>query len=223
MPRATTRSPAAAQPDWLGWLPPRLVVVDVETTGLSGQDRVVSFGAVALETASLLAPRPDLTCHHLIFDPARASHPRAEAVHGYDDWLLRHQDPAALHLARIAGLLAGADLIVAHNAAFDLGFINRELAAGGHPSVAAKVYCTMEAYRRRGEAGSASLDTVCRRVGVARQGERHGALEDAWLALRVYLWLQACPVVVAAPAFNEPSNLREAPPRPQGRLPPRAA
>jgi DNA polymerase-3 subunit epsilon len=222
MPRATTRSPDAASTEWMSWLPPRLVVVDVETTGLGGTDRVVSFGAVALETSSL-ALQPVLACHHLIFDPARASHPRAEAVHGYDDWLLRHQDPAALHIARIAELLAGADLIVAHNAAFDLGFINRELAAGGHPAVAAKVYCTMEAYRRRGEAGSASLDAVCRRVGVARVGERHGALEDAWLALRVYLWLQACPVAVAAPDFAVPTNLRPAPPRPEGRLPPRAA
>jgi DNA polymerase-3 subunit epsilon len=209
-------------PDWLGWLPPRLVAVDVETTGLAETDRVVSFGAVVLATASLATGRPEIACHHLIFDPGRASHPRAEAVHGYDDWLLRHQDPAGPHVGAVADILAGADLIVAHNAAFDLGFLAREFATAGLPPVSAKVYCTMEAYRRRGEKGRAALDAVCRRIGLARVGTRHGALEDAWLALRAYLWLQACPVAVARPDLAAPSNLRPVPPRPDGILPPRA-
>ncbi|MGF3024244.1 exonuclease domain-containing protein [Methylobacterium aquaticum] len=211
-----------AAPDWLGWLPPRLVAVDVETTGLAATDRVVSFGAVALTTASLATAEPEITCHHLIFDPGRTSHPMAEAVHGYDDWLLRHQDPAGIHAGALADLLARADLIVAHNAAFDLGILNREFAAAGLPQVASKVYCTMEAYRRRGEKGRAALDAVCRRIGLSRAGARHGALEDAWLALRAYLWLQACPVAVARPHLAAPGNLRPAPPRPEGPLPPRA-
>ncbi|KMO41012.1 DNA polymerase III [Methylobacterium variabile] len=210
-----------AAPDWLGWLPSRLVAIDVETTGLAETDRMVSFGAVALDTASLAAGLPEVACHHLIFDPGRASHPRAEAVHGYDDWLLRHQDPAGIHAGTLAAVLAGADLVVAHNAAFDLGFLRRELHAAGLPPVAARVYCTMEAYRRRGEKGRAALDAVCRRIGLARAGTRHGALEDAWLALRAYLWLQACPVAVARPPLSAPTNLRQVPPRPEGPLPPR--
>ncbi|ACL56026.1 3'-5' exonuclease [Methylobacterium nodulans] len=210
-----------AVPDWLGWLPPRLLAIDVEATGLAARDRIVSFGAVALDTASLLGPSPAPTCHHLIFDPQRVSHPRAEAVHGYDDWLLRHQDPAALHLNAIAALLGQADLIVAHNAAFDFGLLQREFAAAGRPALAARTYCTLEAYRRRGEAGPATLDAVCRRVRLQRTGERHGALEDAWLALRVYLWLQGCPVRVTRPPLGPPANLRPPPPRPEGALPPR--
>ncbi|SEP15457.1 DNA polymerase-3 subunit epsilon [Methylobacterium sp. ap11] len=208
-------------PDWLGWLPPRLVALDVEATGLSAGDRMVSVGAVALATASLAAGRPEIVCHHLVVDPGRPSHPAALAVHGYDDWLLRHQDPAALHLPALAQVLAGTDLVVAHNAAFDLGLLNREMALAGLPPVAPRVYCTMEAYRRRGEKGRAALDAVCRRIGLARSGARHGALEDAWLALRAYLWLQACPVAVARPELAAPSNLRPVPPRPEGPLPPR--
>ncbi|MFE1597550.1 3'-5' exonuclease [Methylobacterium sp. ID0610] len=208
-------------PDWLGWLPRRLLALDVETTGLDAGDRIVSFGAVLLDTASLLDSRPLLTCHHLIFDPQRASHPRAEAVHGFDDWLLRHQEPAARHLDALASLIGAADLVVAHNADFDLGFLRREFAAAGRPAVAMRSYCTMEAYRRRGETGSASLDAVCRRVRLRREGEHHGALEDAWLALRVYLWLQGCPVRVARPDLGPPTNLRPPPPRPDGKLPPR--
>ncbi|ACA15916.1 Exonuclease RNase T and DNA polymerase III [Methylobacterium sp. 4-46] len=211
----------AAVPDWLGHLPGRLLAVDVETTGLGAEDRVVSFGAVLLDTATLLGGSPVLACHHLIFDPGRPSHPRAEAVHGYDDWLLRHQDPARGHLDAVAALLAGADLVVAHNAAFDLGFLAREFRAAGRPDPARPTYCTMEAYRRRGEPGSSALDAVCRRVKLARAGARHGALEDAWLALRVYLWLQGCPVRVERPALAAPSNLRPAPKRPDGTLPPR--
>jgi DNA polymerase-3 subunit epsilon len=210
-----------SSPDWLAWLPPRLVALDVETTGLAETDRVVSFGAVVLTTASLAAGRPEIACHHLIFDPGRPSHPMAEAVHGYDDWLLRHQDPAGRHAGALSDLLAGADLLVAHNAAFDLGFVNRELRQAGLGPIATKAYCTMEAYRRRGEKGRAALDAVCRRIGLSRVGARHGALEDAWLALRAYLWLQACPVAVARPGLAAPTNLRPAPPRPEGPLPPR--
>ncbi|MEH3146382.1 MAG: 3'-5' exonuclease [Methylobacterium frigidaeris] len=212
-----------AEPDWLGWLPNRILALDVEATGLRERDRIVSIGLVAVEAAALTGPRPALACHHLVFDPGCRSHARAEALHGYDDWTLRHQDPVAAHLPALAAVLGRADVVVAHNAAFDLGILDREFARAGLPPVAARRYCTWEAYRRRGEKGRDSLDAVCRRLGAARSGTRHGALEDAWLALRAYLWLQACPVIVPPPEVLAPSNVRPVPPRPDGPLPLREA
>ncbi|RVU20127.1 3'-5' exonuclease [Methylobacterium oryzihabitans] len=214
-----------AGPDWLGWLPARILALDVEATGLRERDRIVSLGLVAVEAAALTGPAPPLRLCHLVFDPGRRSHARAEALHGYDDWTLRHQDPIDAHLPALAGLIEAADLVVAHNAAFDLGLLDRELARAGLPPLAVPRYCTWEAYRRRGEKGRESLAAVCARFGVARAGPRHGALEDAWLALRAYLWLQACPVDL--PRLDgltlPPANLRPVPPRPEGRLPPRSA
>jgi hypothetical protein len=79
---------------------------------------------------------------------------------------------------------------------------------------------------RRDRGGSAALSSVCQRLGLGRQRERHDALHDAWLAMQVYLWLQKSPLyktpfsVVAGPGFG---NLREIPPKPEGPLPRRRA
>jgi hypothetical protein len=118
---------------------------------------------------------------------------------------------------RVLGQIEAADMIVAHNADFDIGFINAELVALGRPSVAKSVYCTVEAYRARNTSGSARLDDVVAQIGLSRLGERHGALEDAWLAMMVYLWLHGCPhrVPFSRASHREPTNLRPPPPLPE--------
>ena len=205
-------------------LPPQIVFVDVETTGLGAADRVVTLAALHLDTASLAGGPLALDAIHLAFDPRRDCHPDAAAVHGYSDWDLRHQDPFSAHAAAVHAFLHRAPVVVAHNAAFDLRFIAREFEKSGLPPLARPAFCTMQAYRARGHAGSASLDAVCRRIGASRSGARHGALEDAWLALRVYLWLHGRK---GGPAMPEalrrgPSNWITPPPVPDGPWPKRA-
>jgi len=167
--------------------------LDVETTGLHSDDRVVSFAGILLKTEDLKQGELDLNFIHLIFDPGRKSHPKAEEVHGYSDWLLRHQDPFGEHVSMVENLIAQADLLVAHNAEFDLRFINAELAALGRPPVKKPVYCTMEGHRRLDMPGSASLSAIATRLGLARSGQVHSALEDAWLAMMAYLAQHECP------------------------------
>ncbi|MEO8669412.1 MAG: exonuclease domain-containing protein [Bauldia sp.] len=168
-------------------LPERVIFVDVETTGLSADDRVVTIAAIALRTASVHQHDLDVSGLHLICAPGRPSHPRALAVHGYDDALLRHQEPFSANAAAISHFVNDGDVVVAHNASFDIAFINRELTAAGAPTIGPPVFCTMENFRAL-RLGSASLDSVCRHIGVQRQGERHGALEDAWLAMMAFLF-----------------------------------
>jgi DNA polymerase-3 subunit epsilon len=62
---------------------------------------------------------------------------------------------------------------------------------------------------------------VARLLGLARVGQQHSALEDAWLAMRVYLSLFGCPHSFSFDALQtlEPTNLRAAPPMPDGPLP----
>jgi DNA polymerase III subunit epsilon len=200
--------------------------LDVETTGLSGDDKIVSIGAIKLDTGQLSKGVMDFEALHLVFDPGRKSHPKAEEVHGFDDWFLRHQDPFDDHASEIHRIASDCDLFVAHNAGFDLAFLEREFEACGLVMPAADHYCTMEAYRASGQGGAASLSSVCQKLGLGRQRERHDALHDAWLAMQVYLWLLKSPLhktpfsVVADPEFQ---NLREVPPRPEGPLPRRKA
>ena len=201
-------------------LPSKVVFVDVETTGLTHSDRIVSFAAILLETQSLRAGKFTVSVIHVVCDPGKKSHPRAESVHGFSDWVLRHQDPFSKYAGEIKSLLDEADLIVAHNANFDMNFINRELVAVGRRPPAKPIYCTMEGHRNLDRGGSASLTALASQIGLSRRGTNHGALEDAWLAMMIYLDQHECPFKF--PLESLPSdilNLKVCPPQPDGPLP----
>lgn len=203
-------------------LPERLLFVDVETTGLFSSDRVVSIGLVQLQTAPLKAGRLEIAYAHYIFDPGRKSHPRAEAVHGYSDWLLRHQDPFEALAAELLPFFAESGLVAAHNASFDQRFIAAEFERAGKPIPARPFFCTMQEYRRQ-IGGPSGLAAILPRLGLTRAQKTHGALEDAWLAMEVFLWLHDLPrpPADAMPRIG-PTNLKEAPPLPAGPLPRRS-
>jgi len=111
--------------------------------------------------------------------------------------------------------------VVAHNADFDIGFYDREMQRAGRSPIAKPIYCTMNGYREQDFVGSASLAAICQSIGVARATRFHGALEDAWLAMRVYLWLNQRDVSGEIPAefTGQPSNMKPVPPLPAGPLP----
>lgn len=207
---------------WRERVPEKVVFVDVETTGLHSTDKIVSLGAVKVSMSELGRTNTEISAVHLLFDPGRKSHPRAEDVHGYSDWVLRHQDPFSDYAETIHAFLESGDLVVAHNARFDFGFIDREMAGAGLPPLQRPRFCTMEATRDLG-IGSASLDACCRRIGISRQSAQHGALEDAWLTQLVYLWLHDSPWrAPLPPTLAMPPRMHEAPPQPEGGLPRRS-
>ena len=80
----------------------------------------------------------------------------------------------------------------------------------GLPALTRPVYCTMKGYRALELGGSASLSAVCRRIKLARVGDLHEAIEDAWLAMQIYLWLHGCPLQrrLRRSLPRMPSNLR---------------
>ena len=207
----------------LSSLPDPILFVDVETTGLHSDDRVVSVGAILWEVRPLYEEGVFTMRHtHQIFDPGRKSHPRAAEVHGYDDWLLRHQEPFHSCAPEFPDLVKEAKLIVAHNAEFDLSFLKREFERAGFPPIETGQYCTMTGYRASGLGGSASLSAVARRFGLKRASAHHSAMEDAWLAMAVFMQLRATgiePPPLAQFGDPRPKNLKEAPPMPDGPLP----
>jgi DNA polymerase-3 subunit epsilon len=195
---------------WWDQLPASAAFCDVETTGLGNHDRIVSFGAIGMISHKQAKERPDLEYLYLVFDPGRANHRNAAQIHGFSDSALRLQDPFAVHAADIWRFLASYELFVAHNAAFDIRFINREMRLSGLPALKRPIYCTMKGYRALHLGGSAALSAVCRRIKLARSGDLHDAIEDAWLAMQIYLWLHGCPVQcrLRGSLPRTPSNLR---------------
>jgi DNA polymerase III subunit epsilon len=197
---------------WWDHLPASVAFCDVETTGLGNHDRIVSFGGIGMISRDLAKGGADLEYLYLVFDPGTANYRNAEQIHGFSDSALRLQDRFAVHSTDIWRFLTSYELLVAHNAAFDLRFINREMRLSGLPALTRPVYCTMKGYRALHLGGGASLSAVCHHIKLARSGGLHDAIEDAWLAMQIYLWLHGCPLQrrLRGSLPRTPSNFRHA-------------
>lgn len=189
-----------------GHKPRHLLFVDVETTGLTYQDRVITLGAVELDLEALMDGADCTNTGHLIFNPGRPSNPFAAAVHGYDDWTLRFQPDFSAHADEMIGPFERADKIIAHNAAFDERFIRGEFTLCDYTLGPARFDCSMRRYKtKHGRPGG--LDKVLAHMGHQGRGKVHGALEDAWLCMNVWLWVHELPLPdMREDLLHPPSN-----------------
>jgi DNA polymerase-3 subunit epsilon len=204
----------------------REIVFDTETTGLSpvGGDRVVEIGCVEMfnrvETGRSF---------HSYFNPGRPMPSEAEAIHGLSDRFLSDK-PAFPDVCEDLLEFIGDAPMIAHNAAFDFGFINHELGTCGRPIVCmSRMVCTLTLARQKFPGAKHSLDALCTRFGVDRsQRIKHGALLDAQLLAQVYVELTGGrqigltlvaelidePGIAGEPAAAVPAPLIVRPPRP---------
>jgi DNA polymerase-3 subunit epsilon len=107
------------------------------------------LGAVWLSTASIDDGSFPVSFVHLIFNPERKCHSAAAKMHGYPDRLLCEQEAFSTRAGFLRQYLNCAELIVAHNADFDISFINRELRYAGERALDRPIYCIMEGCRER--------------------------------------------------------------------------
>ena len=165
----------------------REIIFDTETTGLdSSSDRIVEFGAVELVNRF-----PTGRSYHAYFNPAgRQVHPEALEVHGLSDAFLADKPTFADKAPELMAFLDGG-ILVAHNAGFDMGFLNAELARLSlAPITADRVIDTLAIARRKHPMGPNSLDALCRRYGIDNSRRtKHGALLDSELLAEVYIEL----------------------------------
>ena len=165
----------------------REIVLDTETTGLDPEqgDRIVEIGAVELWNHL-----PTGKTFHKYLNPERSMPAEAFAVHGLSDDFLKDKPLFAAVCDPFLEFIGNAPL-VAHNAMFDFGFINAELARLSKPLVAAhRIVDTLQLARRKHPAGPNSLDALCKRYGIDNtKRTKHGALMDAALLAQVYVEL----------------------------------
>ncbi len=163
----------------------REIIFDTETTGLdSREDRIIEIGGIELDNHF-----PTGRTLHLYINPGdRKVHPDALAVHGITDEFLSDKPAFADVAEQIMSFFEGAKWI-AHNATFDMGFINAELARLGMPAIApSEVVDTLSLARRKHPMGPNSLDALCKRYGIDNSHRtKHGALLDSELLAEVYI------------------------------------
>ncbi len=165
----------------------REIVLDTETTGLDPAQghRLVEFAGL-----ELLDRVPTGRHLHFFACPERDMPGEAEAVHGLSAAFLADKP----RFAEMAGALLdfiGDAMLVAHNAPFDMRFLNAELERAGWPPLSPmRVIDTLELARRALPGAKHSLDALCTRFGIDRSARvQHGALIDAELLAEVYVEL----------------------------------
>ena len=165
----------------------RQIVLDTETTGLSAEsgDRIIEIGCVELLNRKLTGNNL-----HFYINPERDSHEDALRVHGLTTEFLRDKPKFAEVAEEILRYLEGAEIII-HNAAFDIGFLDKELERLGKPvftSFVSEVTDTLAMAKQLYPGKRNSLDALCDRLGVDNSGRTlHGALLDAELLADVYI------------------------------------
>ena len=125
---------------------------------------------------------------HAYFNPERDMPAAAEAVHGLSIQFLSDKPLFATPPDELIEFLGDAPL-VAHNAAFDFGFINAEFARAGRPAIdMGRMCCTVQMARKLHPGAKHSLDALCTRYGIDRSHRiKHGALLDAELLAHLYI------------------------------------
>lgn len=165
----------------------RQIVLDTETTGLSaeGGDRIIELGCVELLNRKLTGNNL-----HLYFNPGRDSHEDALKVHGISNEFLKDKPKFGDVVDEILQYLQGAEIII-HNAAFDVGFLNKELELAGlapFKTYVASVTDSLAMAKELFPGKRNSLDALCDRLEVDNSGRTlHGALLDAELLADVYI------------------------------------
>lgn len=187
----------------------REIVLDTETTGLDplAGDRLVEIGCIELFNRF-----PTGKTFHGYFNPERDMPESALKIHGLTVDFLRNQPLFAHRVSELIVFLGDAQL-VAHNAMFDLAFLNAELERAGHPAVSRdRMVDTLLIARRKHPGAANRLDDLCARYAIDNlRRVKHGALLDAELLAEVYVELigarQAQLILSQAPAIVMPGEI----------------
>jgi len=163
----------------------REIVFDTETTGFDarGEDRITEIGC--LEIIDLL---PTGNTFHTYLDPQRDIPPKVTEITGLTREFLTGKPLFAKKAQEFRDFVGDAQM-VAHNAEFDMGFINAEMErAGFEPYPRARFTDTLKIARAKFPGSPASLDALCKRFSISLASRtQHGALIDAELLAEVYL------------------------------------
>lgn len=165
----------------------KTIVFDTETTGLDPADghKLVEIGCVELENSVRTGK-----VYHQYIHPERDMPYEAYNVHGISEAFLADK-PKFHEIANDLMEFIGDSKLIAHNAGFDVNFLNYELQAISQPKLSNEIIDTLQIARERYPGGQNSLDALCRRFKIdSSKRTKHGALLDAELLVEVYLHLE---------------------------------
>ncbi len=165
----------------------RQIFLDTETTGLYPDQghRIIEIAAV-----EIFNRRPTQRHFHVYINPEREIDAGAQEVHGISLEFLQDKPLFAQVAEEFVEFVRGAELII-HNAPFDMGFLNMELARLGLDKLETSVSGVIDTLKMAKESRPGqrnNLDALCRHFGIDNSKRTlHGALLDAELLGEVYI------------------------------------
>jgi DNA polymerase-3 subunit epsilon len=165
----------------------REIIFETETTGL---DPVKGDRLVEIACIELINHIPTGRSFHCHVNPQRPVPAEATRIHGLTDEFLKDKPLFSAVAGELVEFIGDATLI-AHNAAFDIAFINAVFARTGHPPIGdERVIDTLMMARRKHPAGPNSLDALCARYDIdLSRRTKHSAILDSELLAEVYIEL----------------------------------
>ena len=167
----------------------RIIVLDTETTGLepAAGHNIIEIGCVEMFNRRLTGKT-----YHQYIKPDRQVDAEAVQVHGITNDFLEDKPKFNQVMQEFVDFVRGAELVI-HNAAFDIGFLDTELARNGFPE-RMEDFCTVTdsllLARKKHPGQKNNLDALCNRYGINNSHrELHGALLDSEILADVYLAL----------------------------------
>ncbi|MDA7734326.1 DNA polymerase III subunit epsilon [Candidatus Pelagibacter sp.] len=160
------------------------IVLDTETTGISTREghRIVEIGCIELENLI-----PTKNRFHCYLNPERKVSEKALEVHGYTDEFLAKQKKFSDIGEQFLEFIKDKKLII-HNADFDLGHLNNELAIFGKKKINNEIIDTLILARDKFPGSPVSLDALCKRYRIDNSKRtQHTALIDCDLLVKVYI------------------------------------
>lgn len=193
----------------------REVVLDTETTGLSPAEghRIIEIGCI-----ELVNHLPSGRKFHCLFNPEREVPMAATEIHGLKTEDLSGKPVFKDKVSELMDFIRD-DLLVIHNAQFDVNFLNAELGRINFPPIDMKqTVDSLTLARTKFPGAPASLDALCKRFAIDNSSrEKHSALLDADLLAQVYVELiggrQANLGLVSSPEERRETVLKKSPKR----------
>lgn len=172
----------------------RKIFLDTETTGLSSINNRI---------CSLTVIDDGNNVKNFLFNPQQHVQPGAAAVNGYSWNKLKKYPTFAEQAREVLAVLDSADVIVAHNAKFDIRFLQREFERCGIHWRPNYVICTMDKAKQLITTHSYKLDNLTSVLGLKNlRGKYHGSCVDAMMCKALYERL----CVIKQQSANQPAK-----------------
>ena len=167
----------------------RQLIFDTETTGLSPENdhRIIEIALLEVVNMKLTGKK-----FHCYLNPGRRSDPKAFSKHRLTDGFLKNKQLFEQIADDLLNFI-GSDRLIAHNAQFDMKFLNMELSRINRRTIPlSQSFCTKALANIILSPKNLSLDTLCDFFSIDRQSrnKRHGALIDCHLLYQVYCELK---------------------------------